>query len=75
VVLDQLFPLLFGARNADATGPLDNVSKNGGWNKGFFQRDLAKMLGVDEMTIVNWEKGYTKPSQDKMKKLKSILKI
>jgi hypothetical protein len=33
------------------------------------------MLGVDEMTIVNWEKGYTNPAKDKQKKLKSILKI
>jgi DNA-binding XRE family transcriptional regulator len=26
-----------------------------------FQRDLAKRIGVNEMTMVNWEKGRTKP--------------
>lgn len=27
-----------------------------------YQTDVAKLLGVDEMTIVNWEKGHTQPS-------------
>ena len=26
-----------------------------------FQTDVAKLLKVDEMTIVNWEKGHSKP--------------
>jgi DNA-binding XRE family transcriptional regulator len=43
--------------------------------QGLFQRDLAKMLGVDEMTIVNWEKGHTRPARDKILKINSILKI
>jgi len=29
--------------------------------KGLFKRNLAKLIGVDEMTIFNWEKGRTKP--------------
>jgi DNA-binding XRE family transcriptional regulator len=28
--------------------------------RGLFQVDLAKMVGVNEMTIVNWEKGRTR---------------
>jgi len=32
--------------------------------RALFQRDLAKIIGVDEMTIVNWEKGGTKPTWD-----------
>jgi DNA-binding XRE family transcriptional regulator len=38
-----------------------------------FQRDLAKMIGVDEMTIVNWEKGRTKPTKKNMEKIKAIM--
>jgi DNA-binding XRE family transcriptional regulator len=30
-------------------------------DKGLFQVDLAGMLGVDEMTIVNCEKGNRRP--------------
>jgi DNA-binding XRE family transcriptional regulator len=32
--------------------------------QGLFQRDLAKLIGVNEMTIVNWEKGGAKPNWD-----------
>jgi DNA-binding XRE family transcriptional regulator len=43
--------------------------------KGLFQKDLANMIGVDETTIVNWEKGKTKPLKDKLRIIKDILKI
>jgi len=43
--------------------------------KGLFQKELAKKLGVAEMTIVNWEKGRTKPIMDKLPIIKDILKI
>ena len=32
--------------------------------RGLFQKDLAKMVGVAEMTIVNWEKGRTKQKKE-----------
>jgi len=41
--------------------------------QGLFQRDLAKMIGVDEMTIVNWEKGRTKPTKKNLEKLRAVL--
>jgi len=41
---------------------------------GFFQKDLAKMVGVDEMTIVNWEKDKTAPVPSKLKDLIIIMK-
>jgi DNA-binding XRE family transcriptional regulator len=43
--------------------------------QGLFQKDLAKMIGVAEMTIVNSEKGRTKPIMDKLQIIKDILKI
>jgi len=41
--------------------------------RGLFQRDLAKLIGVDEMTIVNWEKGRTKPIKKNFERLKTLL--
>ncbi len=41
--------------------------------QGLFQRDLAKLVGVDEMTIVNWEKGRIKPTQKNLERIKKIL--
>jgi len=38
-----------------------------------FQTDLAKMIGVNEMTIVNWEKGRTKPIKQYLERLEKIL--
>jgi len=40
---------------------------------GLFQVDLAKKIEVDEITIVNWEKGRTKPIKQNFEKLKKIL--
>lgn len=42
--------------------------------QGLFQRDFAKMIGVNEMTIVNWEKGRTKPTRRNLERLRAILK-
>jgi transcriptional regulator with XRE-family HTH domain len=41
--------------------------------QGLLQVDLAKKIGVNEMTIVNWEKGKTKPDKKKFEKLRTIL--
>ena len=35
--------------------------------------DLAEKIGGNEMTIVNWEKGKTKPDMKKFEKLRTIL--
>jgi DNA-binding XRE family transcriptional regulator len=40
---------------------------------GLFQRDLAKKVGVNEMTIVNWEKGRTKATKKNLERLEIIL--
>ena len=37
------------------------------------QVDLAKKIGVDEMTIVNWETGKTKPTKANIAKLNKIM--
>ena len=41
--------------------------------RGLFQVDLAKKIGVSEMTIVNWEKGRTKPIKQNFERLEKIL--
>jgi DNA-binding XRE family transcriptional regulator len=42
--------------------------------QGLIQRDMAKMIGVDEMSIVNWETGKTEPRKMNLEKLKAILR-
>jgi DNA-binding XRE family transcriptional regulator len=42
--------------------------------RGLFQVDLAKRVGVSEMTIVNWKTGKTKPRKKNLEKLKTILR-
>jgi len=42
--------------------------------QGLFQKDLAKMIGVDEVTIVNWEKGKTKPTKKNLEALQKTLR-
>ena len=29
---------------------------------GLFQRDVAKLLGTDQFSVINWEKGRTEPT-------------
>ena len=53
------------------------ISKNVGkvrLRQGLFQKDLAKLIGVDEMSIVNWETGKTEPRKMNLEKLKAILR-
>jgi DNA-binding transcriptional regulator YiaG len=40
-----------------------------------FLEGLARLIGVDEMTIVNWKKGRTKPTKKNLERLKMILRI
>ena len=37
--------------------------------QGLYQKELAEGIGVDEMTIVNWEKSRTRPGGKHMKSL------
>jgi len=41
--------------------------------QGLFQRDLTKLIGVSEMTIVNWEKGRVKLTKRILGRIKAIL--
>jgi len=44
-------------------------------DKGFFIKDLAKMIGVTPDTIINWEKRDVKPSKENLKKIGKSLRI
>ena len=44
-------------------------------DKGFFIKDLAKMIGVTPNTIINWEKRDVKPSKENLKKIGKSLRI
>jgi len=37
--------------------------------RGLFQKQLARGIGVDEVTIVNWEKSRTRPGRRHMERL------
>ena len=52
---------------------LEERIKKWRFERGLFQRDLAKKIGVSEMTIVNWEKGRTKPIKQNLERLEKIL--
>jgi len=52
-------------------GLQENISENGRLNRAA-SGDLARRSGSIEMTIVNWEKGKTKPDK-KIEKLRTIL--
>jgi len=43
--------------------------------RSLFQRDLAKLIGVDEMTIVNREKRRTKPTKKNLEELQKLSEI
>ena len=40
---------------------------------GLFQKDVAKILGVDVNTITNWEKERTRPSKGCMGRIEGFL--
>lgn len=41
--------------------------------QGLSQKEFAKMVGVDEMTVVNWETGKTRPVPMNIKRLSKIM--
>jgi ribosome-binding protein aMBF1 (putative translation factor) len=41
--------------------------------QGLFQKDLAKMIGVDEMTVFNWEKRRIKRNKQNLERVKKML--
>lgn len=43
--------------------------------KGLFQKELAKRIGVDEMTIVNWEKSRTTPSRRLVRRVEEFFPV
>lgn len=40
---------------------------------GLRQIDVAEAIGCNEMTIVNWEKGHTRPRKDKTSEIAAFL--
>ena len=43
--------------------------------QGLYQRQLAQRVGVDEMTIVNWEKDRTVPNGMRLERLAGALGV
>ncbi len=41
-------------------------------HRGMKQVELAEALGVNEMTILNWEKGRTKPSGELLRRIEGF---
>lgn len=44
-------------------------------NAGMTQKEWAKILGVSNTTVVNWEKGTTEPSLSILRKMSELSKI
>ena len=44
-------------------------------DRGFSQKRLAEILGVDRKTLWAWEKGYALPYDDNIKKLADALEV
>ena len=43
--------------------------------RGLYQKDLAKLIGVESYNISNWEQGRTEPCLDDLRKLCTALKV
>jgi len=44
-------------------------------NRGLTQKELAKLLGVSNKTIISWENGKTFPSAAKIKEICEVLNV
>ncbi len=53
-------------------GTLGERIKKWRLEQGLFERNLAKIIGVSEMTIVNWERG--RPDRKNSERLETILR-
>jgi len=42
-------------------------------DRGLFQKDVAKFVGVSTDTVTYWEKGRTKPSKKNLREIKQFL--
>jgi predicted transcriptional regulator len=40
---------------------------------GLKQKDVAKIIGCDQMSVLNWEKGCNKPGMNKMRGIVKFL--
>ena len=43
------------------------------FQNGLFQVDLAKRVGLSEITIVNWEKEKTAPTKRNLERIRAII--
>lgn len=41
-------------------------------NAGLTQKELAKELGISNVTVVNWEKGVTEPTLSQLRKISQL---
>jgi len=44
-------------------------------NAGYTQREVAKLVGVSEKTLVDWEAGHTAPNMTRAQKLSELYGI
>jgi transcriptional regulator with XRE-family HTH domain len=42
---------------------------------GLLQRDVAKIVGCDKTSVVNWEKGYNSPRRTKIASIERFLGV
>jgi DNA-binding transcriptional regulator YiaG len=42
---------------------------------GLLQRDVAKIIGCDKTSVLNWEKGYNTPAKNKMSGIRRFLGV
>lgn len=56
------------------SGTLGEIIRKWRVEQGIFQKDFAKMLGVDEMTVVNWETGKRVPLKKNLERLSKFIR-
>ena len=66
-------PALYNYTNVLRAGELD--IKSARLKAGMTQKELGKILGVTKQTIINYEKGTTEPSWERLENIAKALKI